>query len=271
MEEGTDKLSITGIKDKYSVDFSLKDGSHCTVSNGYLLVTSPYEDFVDELTITVTGYDTWGKYRRGNSQYNIGSYTLEIKYDSTLVDPNEQPPNPDEDNDLTLEERFNSIVGYYQGWYTATQGITGGAIGIHRTNGLLNDEDALNMYAELATNCSKDKQGVVQRTYTVDDIRSIIEKHDEEYIAIYMFGPLRENPSVEDGLYTMTVTYNEEASSFEFTGKDWIQHDTYQFVDLKQMKFQQDTLLSTVYQHSWFSYVVTGELSMVRYTPSFEQ
>lgn len=43
MEGGTDKLSIMGIKDKYDVTFKLKDGSHCTVSSGYLLVTDPYE------------------------------------------------------------------------------------------------------------------------------------------------------------------------------------------------------------------------------------
>ena len=60
MSDGMDTLSITGIKNKYDVKFTLADGSHCSVDTGFLLVHTPTEAFTDELTITVTGYDKWG-------------------------------------------------------------------------------------------------------------------------------------------------------------------------------------------------------------------
>ncbi len=409
MEEGTDQLNIMGIKGKYTVKFTLKNGKNCRVSDGYLLVNTPYQSFSDELMITVTGSDRWGKYRTGNTQYSLDTYTIPIRYDASKVDPeqsiiptggleynghyykvytgnaatwedarifcenrggylavisspeendalykylqstgvdtayfglfkNEQgnwewvdaenntytnwssgEPNneggresygefyykytdgtwndgnfahgtqndavsficewetyqfaPEHNEDMTVAGRLNALVGYYQGWYTATQGITGGSIGVHRTNALLQDEAALQMYANLATDCSKDEQGNITTTYTVEDVRKIVEKHTEEYIAIYMFGPLRENPSVEDGLYTMSVTYDESKKTYTFIGSEWIQHNTYIFADVKDATLRGETLLGSIYGPGGFfgSYTKLGNLSLVRYTPSFEK
>ncbi len=402
MKEGTDQLNILGIKGKYTVEFSLKNGKNCRVSDGYLLVNTPYQSFSDELIITIKGEDRWGKYRVGNTQYNIDSYTVPIRYDASKVDPeqngipaggfefnghyykvytgtaatwedakrfcedrdgylavissaeenaalyqylqdsnvnaayfglfrNEQDewewvngeentyfnwrsgePNnhhnvekygelndgawndndfaenttisficewetyefiPEHTEDMSVEGRMNALVGYYQGWYTATQGITGGSIGVHRTNALLQDEKALAMYANLATECAKDANGNITTTYTVEDVRKIVEGHTEEYIAIYMFGPLRENPSVEDGLYTMSVTYNENTKTYEFYGKEWIQHNTYVFADVKDASLRGEALLGGIYGNGGLfgSYTKLGDLSLIRFTPSFEE
>ena len=401
MKEGTDRLSITGIKGKYSVEFRLKNGKNCVVDSGYLLINTPNEAFTDELTVVVKGSDSWGTYRRGNSKYDMESYSIRIEYDPNFnqaeipseaaeyenhryylyrlegvtsveaakvhcqsvggylctvtseaeavfidgylkdagslsqiifglsydektgewtwsngesliyTDWTDEEPKVgqqvtlcvsddgygwgpgdlgyaaeegllvlcewgayDSNMDMTVEERYDSITGYYQGWYTAPQGITGGALGIHRTNVLLEDQDALQMYADLASNCSMDAQGQVTVTFTVDDIKNIIEKHEGEYIAIYMFGPLRQNPSVEDGLYTMSIDYDEGKECFKLKGKEWIQHDTYLFVDLPNLKLSGNNLLGDVYgqyvELFWTEYGDVGDISLVRYTPSFE-
>ncbi len=407
MKEGTDQLNILGIKDKYKVDFALKNSTNCTISNGYILVNTPQQAFSDELLITVTGTDKWGKYRTGNTQYNLDTYTIPIHYDPANVDPslisipsggleynghyykvytnnaatwedakifcenrggylavissqeendalyaylqsvgvdtayfglskNDQgiwewvnsedcnytnwhsgEPNnegndefygefyykfpdgtwndgnfshgtvkdsvsficewetyqfaPEHTEDMTAAGRLNALVGYYQGWYTASQGITGGSIGVHRTNALLQDEAALRMYADLATKSAKDA-GNITTSYTIEDIRNIIEKHTEEYIAIYIYGPLRENPSVESGLYTMAVTYNENSKTYEFTSREWIYHDTYVFVDVKNASLRGKALLGNIYGPTGYfgNYAKAGEISLVRYTPSFE-
>ena len=403
MEEGTDKLNLLGVKDKYTVEFSLKDGTNCTVSDGYLRVNTPYMSFSDELTVTVKGSDTWGKYRNGNTQYNLESYTIPIHYDATTADPNaqyapaggleynghyyklytgtaatwedakaycesrggylavisspeedkalfaylqsldvetayfglyedadgqwrwvenekseyfnwgEEEPNneggvenygqyyyvypngewndggyghatindslsficewetyefaPEHSEDLSVSGRLDALVGHYHGWYTAIQGITDGSIGVHRTNTLLKDEAALQWYADYATKCAKDSQGNITKTFTAEDIRKIVEKHTDEYIAIFMFGPRLDNPDVEDGLYTMSVTYDERTGTYTLIGSEWIQRDTYVFVDLKGLSLGGNVIMSSVFYTN--SNTKHGTLYQERYVPDY--
>lgn len=403
MTEGTDKLNILGVKDKYTVEFSLKDGTNCSVADGYLRVNTPYMSFSDELTITVTGADKWGKFRKGNTEYNIGSYTIPIHYDATTADPNaqyapaggleynghyyklytgtaatwedakaycesrggylavisspeedkalfaylqsldvetayfglyedadgqwrwvenekseyfnwgEEEPNneggvenygqyyyvypngewndggyghatindslsficewetyefaPEHSEDLSVSGRLDALVGHYHGWYTAIQGITDGSIGVHRTNALLEDEAALQWYADYATKCTKDSQGNITKTFTAEDIRKIVEKHTDEYIAIFMFGPRLENPDVEDGLYTMSVTYDESTGTYTLIGSEWIQRDTYVFVDLKGLSLGGNVIMSSVFYTN--SNTKHGTLYQERYVPDY--
>lgn len=398
MEEGTDTLSINGISGKYTVDFKLKSGTNCSISSGFILVNTPEEAFEDELTVTVTGHDQWGKYRKGNTKYNVGSYTVKIVYDplkNTISLPDDAVQYGDhyyrlfrlegvtsyaeakayceslggypctvtseEENtfvagylqrngapsqiafgmvydaeqgvwtwdngeellytdwagetyvtgthaalsvdgsgyswtaadfsyaqqegilvlcewgayenadDQTPEERLDAVNGHYRGWYTAPQGITAGTIGIHRTNALLEDQQMLQLYANWATNCSKDSTGVPSKVYTTADIVSVLEKHTDEYVVMFMFGPLRENPGVEDGLYTMTIAYDEATDTYHLNGSAWIQRDTYIFVDFKNVRLSGENLLGDAYgqyvEFFWTKYGKVGTVSLARFDP----
>ena len=385
MSDGMDTLSITGIKNKYDVKFTLADGSHCSVDTGFLLIHTPTEAFTDELTITVTGYDKWGKFRKGNTKYDIESCTIRIEYDplknstdipegavyrdghyyqlfrledaTTLAQAKEyceslggylctitsdaeeafvtdyllnegalsniafglvydadagkwrwdngeqmsyldwageEPTSPatavlslmDTDyswytgnldgdqtedmlvlcewgiyvdfSDMTTEERLDNISGFYHGWYTAQQGKTGITLGIHRTNALLQDQQMLELYAQWATDCSKDASGIPTQTFTAEDIAGFVEAHEGEYIAMFLFRPLRENPSVEDGLYTMSVSYNETANTYDLVGQKWIQRDTYIFADYRNMTLYGSVLQGDVYSSPWYTYTKQG-------------
>lgn len=385
LSDGRDTLSITGIKNKYDVTFTLADGSHCSVDTGFLLVHTPTEAFTDELTITVTGHDKWGKFRQGNTKYDIQSCTIRIEYDplknSTDIpegavyrdghyyqlfrlddvttfaqakeyceslggylctitsdaeeafvtdylmnqgalsniafglvydadsgkwrwDNGEQMSYLDwagaeptseatavlslmdadyswytgsfdyaqtegmlvlcewgiyvDFSDMTTEERLDNISGFYHGWYTAQQGKTGITLGIHRTNALLQDQEALELYAQWATDCSRDAAGVATQTFTAEDIAGFVEAHEGEYIAMFLFGPLRENPSVEDGLYTMSVAYNETTNTYDLIGKKWIQRDTYIFADYRNMTLYGSVLQGDVYSSPWYTYTKQG-------------
>ena len=387
MEIGEDTLNVVGIKNKYTVEYKLKDGTHCTVVDGYLLVTDPEVAFTDELTVVVTGYDKWDKYRPGDSQYNLESAPVILHYEPesnkvqipeealeydghryqlyslpagttveeamahcegvggypcTITTPEENAvveqylmdqggksqiyfglvfdqedtqwqwdngeafgftdwgaEAPTEGKavlsvvnggyvwlqsgtaegevlvlcewgayasteNMTEEARLDALVGYYQGWYTATQGITGGSIGVHRTNALLEDTAALQMYADRATACAQNDGN--DTVFTAEDIKRIVNKHNGEYIAIYMFGPLRENPDVEDGLYTMTVSYDEEKGTYKLVGDTWIQRNTYVFVDALNLKIVGKNIMADIRG----AYMNKGTLTMTKFTPSFE-
>ena len=101
-----------------------------------------------------------------------------------------------------------------------------------------------------------------------------MDAHTGEYIVIFMYGPLRENPDVEDGLCTMSVDYNESTGYYEFFQGQWIQHDTYVMADLKNVVIQNGVFLGDVYgtvaNFLFTEYGDAGDISLVRYTPSFE-
>jgi len=388
MESGTDTLSSTGIDGKYRVEFRLADGRYCRVSDGFLLVSDKDTSFTDELTVTIIGNDSFGRYRDGNSKYALISYTVPVEYvaeESTVDIPDgaaelngryyyvfridgidsveeaieycesrggylatltgaeenafvvdslmkasgvdkafigmtlreddgkwvwytgennsylgfaEGESGGDDvavcvgadgdywdatewdsyeyaficewgayvvEDEMTIEEKLASLTGLYRGWYTAAQGITGVTVGIHRTNSLINDTELLTMYADYATECSKDRNGTVQRIYTVEEIREIVSRHTGEYIALYMFGPLRENPSVQDGIYTMNVTFNASDDTFSLTSVEWIQRETYDFVDCLAMKFDGVNLLGNIHMnYGWGVGYKIGDISVVK-------
>ena len=76
----TQKLSPTGSSGRYSVKFSLKSGSNCYIENRYLFVKDATKSFTDELTMTVTGYDTWKDYKSGNTMVLLPERTMKIVY-----------------------------------------------------------------------------------------------------------------------------------------------------------------------------------------------
>ena len=75
---------------------------------------------------------------------------------------------------------------------------------------------------------------------------------------MFLFGPLRENPSVEDGLYTMSVAYNETTNTYDLIGKKWIQRDTYIFADYRNMTLYGSVLQGDVYSSPWYTYTKQG-------------
>lgn len=169
----------------------------------------------------------------------------------------------------TQVEHLEKILGVYDGSYTATQGLTGLTLSVYRTKDLLNDETLLQKYADVANSCSVSSASDVQE-FTAEDIKSIISQHSGDYIALFNFFPMVEedgsvrNPDVEEGLYTMTVTYIESTGKYEFIGSQWIQRDTYEFADLKNIVLENGALSGDVYGNyaSWF-WVEYGDIGDV--------
>ena len=168
---------------------------------------------------------------------------------------------------------FEKILGVYDGSYTATQGITGLSLSIYRTEDLLNDNILLQKYADVASSCEVSSEENAEKSFTVEDVKSIIFQHSEEYIALFNFFPMVDketgigpNPDLEEGLYTMTIGYDESTEKYEFIGSQWIQHDTYAFADLKNITLVDDTLSGDVYGEyaSWFwtEYGDVGDVSV---------
>ena len=273
-EDGTFVATGYYVEEFYSSEWadivSIYPGRCCTIgvkSDGSIVYSVYAERF---------NYDI--SYLRDLSFISVGfMHIIGIKNDGTVISDGQNVYDCCEvDNwnhgssnkEPTIEERYNSLIGNYQGWYTATQGITGVKVGIHRTNALLNDSEMLMEYAELATLCSRNSNGEVQKTYTVDDIIQIIEHHEDEYIAIFMFGPLRENPNVEDGMYTMDISYDAQNKTFNFTGSEWIQHDTYDFADCLNIRQEEGNLFGDIYGKKanwfWVTYADLGDIYLAK-------
>ncbi len=125
-------------------------------------------------------------------------------------------------------------VNDYTGTYVGPQGVMGADLSIYIKDELLGDTETLEEYARYATEYSTDENGVVQKTYTVDEIKEIIKRHDRDYVAIVRYYPTAENPDVESGLYTLDVYYDPE-TGYELIGAHWIQHYDYVFADFRNM------------------------------------
>ena len=170
-------------------------------------------------------------------------------------------------------ESLERILGVYEGRYTAPQGLTGLTLSIYRTKDLISDDVQLQKFADIATSCRASAEEDTVEPITIDDIRTIVSKHTDDYIAIFNYYPLVNaetgvgpNPDVEEGLYTMTVSYNESSGKYSFTGSEWIQHDTYVFADLVNISLSDDVLLGDVYGEYasllWTEYGDIGDVSV---------
>jgi len=170
----------------------------------------------------------------------------------------------------TQKQNIENILGVYDGSYTATQGITGLTLSIYKTNDLLNDDVLLKKYADVASSCGVSASNGGTKVFTVEDIKFVISQHTDDYIALFNFFPMVDedgvgpNPNVEEGLYTMTVSYNESTGKFDFIGSQWIQHDTYVFADLKNVVLTDDVLSGDVYgEYASFFWTEYGDLGDV--------
>lgn len=168
------------------------------------------------------------------------------------------------------EQNIEKILGVYDGSYTATQGITGLTLSIYKTQDLINDDALLKKYADVASSCGVSASNGGAKEFTSDDIKAIVSQHTDEYIALFNFFPMVDengvgpNPNVEEGLYTMTVSYNESTGRFDFIGSQWIQHDTYAFADLKNVVLTDDVLSGDVYgEYASFFWTEYGDLGDV--------
>ncbi len=167
-------------------------------------------------------------------------------------------------------QKIEDILGVYDGSYTATQGITGLTLSVYKTQELLGDNGLLQKYADVANSCGVSSSGGTNTSFTAEDIKSIVSQHADEYIALFNFFPMVDkngvgpNPDVEEGLYTMTVTYNESSGKYDFVGSRWIQHDTYVFADLKNVVLNDDVLSGDVYgEYASFFWTEYGDLGDV--------
>ncbi len=187
----------------------------------------------------------------GSTAYGYVAY-----YAKTLVDTNASVAD---------------IMGVYEGAYVATQGITGLTLSIYKTEELLKDSSLLKRYADIATNCCKDENGAPKQVFTEKDIRKIIEAHPERYIALFNFFPLIDeggvlpNPDVEEGLYTMTVSYDTHTGKYSFLGSQWIQRNTYQFGHLLEIEIDGDKLFGDVCgQDNYGDYHDVGDVQVTK-------
>ena len=163
------------------------------------------------------------------------------------------------DKDFTLHQlhqniAIDKILGVYDGSYTAPQGLMGMTLSIYRTKDLLSDDILLQKYADVATNCGSSTNNAEKVIFTVEDVKSIISQHTDEYIALFNYFPVVDeetgiapNPDVEEGLYAMSVNYNSSTKHYEFIAKQWIQHDTYTFADLKNVVFSDGIMSGDIY------------------------
>ena len=72
---------------------------------------------------------------------------------------------------------------------------------------------------------------------------------------------------MEDGLYTMSVTYDENTGTYTLIGSEWIQRDTYVFVDLKGLSLGGNVIMSSVFYTN--SNTKHGTLYQERYVPEY--
>lgn len=168
--------------------------------------------------------------------------------------------------------QVDQILGVYEGSYTAPQGLTGLTLSIYRTYDLINNEILLQKYADVANSCGSSSSSEAER-FTAATIKEILSLHSEDYIALFNFYPVVDketgeapNPDVEEGLYTMIITYDDASATYEFLGSQWIQHDTYAMADLKNITLSNHTLSGDVYGEyaSWFwtEYGDVGDVSV---------
>lgn len=145
---------------------------------------------------------------------------------------------------LTLHD-ISQIVGTYKGQYTAVQGDTGLTLSIYKTSDVVKSQTIQQRLADIATECSNNSEGIPQKEYNSEEIKSIVQQHSGEYIAFFYYYPLSSNPDVEDGLYTMSVDYDPSTGYFSLIGETWIQRETYVFADFNNVYVENGEMFGT--------------------------
>ena len=145
---------------------------------------------------------------------------------------------------LTLHD-ISQIVGTYKGQYTAAQGDTGLTLSIYKTSDVVKSQTIQQRLVDIATECSNNSEGIPQKEYNSEEIKSIVQQHSGEYIAFFYYYPLSSNPDVEDGLYTMSVDYDPSTGYFSLIGETWIQRETYVFADFNNVYVENGEMFGT--------------------------
>ncbi len=164
--------------------------------------------------------------------------------------------------------RLYFATGNYEGTYTATQGETGASIFVHLKKDILQDTDTLEKYAELATQCATADDGTIQKIYSIEDIKEVIENHNGDFIVLFKYGATEENADIEDGIYSMSISYDWATKTYNLYGSQWIQHDTYLMVDFLNMSLNDSVFSGDAYGEYpvlfWTEYNKLGEISVTR-------
>lgn len=145
---------------------------------------------------------------------------------------------------------FELITGDYIGVYTAQQGLTNIMLGIHFADDLLENKTKLEEIAGKATFASTTYVGdesITKKEFTWKDIYDAVSQYKGKYIAIFYYYENIENTGVETGIYICTAKYDGDAQTYSFTGVEWLQHDTYDFADIKNAAMNGDYLVGDIW------------------------
>ncbi len=168
------------------------------------------------------------------------------------------------------KQALQNVLGEYNGSYTAPQGNTGLTLSVYDKQQLLTNTTLLSHYAHIASFCSVDADGMPQRIFSAEDVKNIISACSTSYVALFNFYPLTADSGVEEGLYVMSVDYDIYTGTYDFVGEQWIQHDTYQMADLRNVRLIGDQLSGGVWGEytSWLvtEYMKVGEALVERGT-----
>jgi len=162
--------------------------------------------------------------------------------------------------DLSIEEILAGITsrkvdlelvtGEYIGTYTGPQGLMGLEFDIYYADDLLEDKTKLEEIARKATIASvvyDDGKEIPQRVFSWQDIHNAVRSYSGSYIAIFYYFENAENEGVETGVYISTAKFNSEDNTYSFTGSEWLQHDTYDFADIKNAKLDGDYIVGEIW------------------------
>ncbi|MBQ8356683.1 MAG: hypothetical protein IJX39_02625 [Clostridia bacterium] len=194
----------------------------------------PPEDYVQHVVASnVNVYDNLGRI-----------YVVSMSYQEFCSRLSEAADNKD--------RAYRSILGVYDGSYTAPQGQTGLTLSVYDRQQLLGNTALLQKYAHIASFCSVDADGTPQQIFVAEDVRQIIASVTSSYVALFNFFPMTADSGIEEGLYVMSVDYDMYTGTFDFVREQWIQHDTYRMADLRHVRLIGDQLSGNV----WGDYTV---------------
>ena len=142
------------------------------------------------------------------------------------------------------------ITGEYIGTYTGPQGLMGLEFDVYYADDLLEDKTKLEEIAQKATIASivyDDGKEIPQKVFSWRDIHTAVRNYSGSYIAIFYYFENAENEGVETGVYISTAKYNNEDNTYSFVGTEWLQHDTYDFADIKNATLDGDYIVGEIW------------------------
>ena len=163
-------------------------------------------------------------------------------------------------HDLSIEEilagitsrkvDMEFITGEYIGTYTGPQGLMGLEFDIYYADDLLENKTKLEEVARKATIASvvyDDGKEIPQKVFSWRDIHTAVRNYSGSYIAIFYYFENAENEGVETGVYISTAKYDNEENTYSFIGTEWLQHDTYDFADIKNATLDGDYIVGEIW------------------------